>query len=131
RNAARVATASDEHPPFTPHVVARIECPPAITQINLHPGGEVHRKLKGRDLDLGQIAENVTSGGIEGAAERTREVCEVPADSITAGMYICGRGYRCAGAVFKADVIMHVIADRLDSTGAGRRAAETAPRCRR
>src|SRR4029450_10994238 len=89
RNVARVATASDEHPPFTPHVVARIECPPAITQITLHPGGEVHRKLKGRDLDLGQIAEHLTSGDIERAAERNREVCEVPADSITAGMYIC------------------------------------------
>src|SRR5215217_6692507 len=80
-----------------------------------------------RDLNLWQVAEDIASGNVEGTAERNREVGEVPAHSISAGVNIGGRGPRVASAVLELEMIMNVIADGLHPPIARRRVAEAFP----
>src|SRR5215211_7046363 len=83
---AGVATSSDEHPTLTPLVVARIEGPPAVTQVDLHPGRKVHRQIARRNVDLWQVTKDIASGNVECAAERNCEVGEVPAHPVAAAV---------------------------------------------
>src|SRR5260370_36134106 len=81
RHIERVAASSNQHPTDSPRVVAGIECPPAVAQPDLHPGGEIHRFRYRRNVDVGQVAEHVASGDAHRSAEGYREVREVSPDS--------------------------------------------------
>src|SRR5260370_33766233 len=81
RHIERIAAPSNQHPTDSPRVVARIESPPAIAQPDLHPGGKIHRLWHRRNIDVGQVTEDVASREAHRSAEGYREVREVSTDS--------------------------------------------------
>src|SRR4029077_6682153 len=77
----RVAASPDQHPTHPPGVVAWIERPPAVAQPDLHPGGKIHRLRRYRNVDVGQVTEDVASWDAHRSAEGYREVREVSTHS--------------------------------------------------
>ena len=63
------ALLSDEHPAFASLVVPGIEGPPAVAEVNLHPGREIHRCGLLLHLDLGKVAEDIAGRDVQCPAQ--------------------------------------------------------------
>jgi hypothetical protein len=63
------------------HIVTGIECDPHSTEIDLEPGIEVHRLPVGRHTDVAEVAVDVACRDVQAAAQRDREMGEVPANA--------------------------------------------------
>src|SRR5215211_8773344 len=109
-NITGIPPSPNQHPTLTSFVVARIEGPPAITQVDLHPCREIHRQIARRNIYLWQVAEDIARRNVECAAERHCEVGEVPADAVATGVNIGGSRHGRARAVLKLEMIMDVLA---------------------
>ena len=72
-------------------VVARVERVPAVAEVDLGPGAEVHRCAGVGHGDVGQVADDVAGGDVEGPAHRDGEVGEVAADTGAVGERVGGR----------------------------------------
>ena len=96
-------------------VVAGVEGPPAIAEVDFEPGAEIHGAGGERDADVAEVAGGVARGDIEAAAEGDGEVLEVAADADAFGVDVEG-GARGAGELIaEGDFAVHPVAD-----GAGR-----------
>src|SRR5713101_9647045 len=113
RHIERVAASSNQHPTDSPRVLAGIECPPAVAQPDLHPGGEIHRLRYRRNVDVGQVAEHVASGDAHRSAEGYREVREISTDSGAIVEDVEGGRQRVARAVLELEVVVDPVAERL------------------
>src|SRR6202034_895164 len=81
RDVGRVAAARHQNAADARNVMARIERVPAIAEINLEPGGEIHRRLVRRDADVGEISGAIARRTVHAAAERDGEMGKVAADA--------------------------------------------------
>src|SRR6266571_1907349 len=59
RHIKRVTPPTDENASHAPGVVARIESPPSIPKVDLHPGREIHRIGVGRHIKVWKVSEYV------------------------------------------------------------------------
>src|ERR1700722_4779460 len=84
---------SHQHASDAGPVMPGVRRPPAIVQVNLKPGTEVHGGVSRRDADVPEIPGDVTRGYIERAAKRHRQVLKITAHAYALGKYIeCGLG---------------------------------------
>ena len=60
-------------------IVARVESPPAILEIDLKPRAEIHRPGEAGQADVAEVAGGVARGNVHGAAEGDGQVLEVAA----------------------------------------------------
>ena len=67
-------------------VVAGVESPPAVAEIDFEPGAEIHGTGGDDDADVAEISGGVARRDIEGAAEGDCEVLEIAADADTFGV---------------------------------------------
>src|SRR6202044_3938762 len=74
-----VAPSCHQDPSDARVVVARIEGVPTIPKIDFEPGAEVHWRVVGGHADIAEIAGAVARWHVHAAAQRDREVGEVPA----------------------------------------------------
>ena len=93
--------------------MAGIEGVPAVPQVDLEPGAEVHRVHIGRNADVAQIAVAVTRRDVHAAAEGDGEVREVAADAATLGENVQGRLGRARILVAELHMAEQPAADRL------------------
>ena len=109
-------------------VVARVECIPAIAEIDLEPGGKIHWRRVWRHADVAEITSAIARRYIHAAAQCDRQMSEVTADAaLLAVGSPCGFG-RARMLVAEFDPIMDVIADRLHERPAFRNAPKQGPR---
>ncbi len=105
-------------------IVAGVERPPAVVEVNFEPGAEVHGRCGGRHTDIAQISCGVTRGNIQRAAESHREMLEIAANSKALGVDIQG-GFGGAGVLIPEGYLcVYPIADRLHARPAGRHFAK-------
>ena len=126
RDVDRVTAAADDHAADAAAVVAGVEGVPLAVEVDLEPGGEVHRLGRERDVDLGDVAEDVAGGDVQRAAERDRQVGEVAADALAGAVGVDRRGPGVRGAGDPFEVAVDVVDDRLDAFPAGRRGRRSA-----
>src|ERR1700683_459652 len=108
--------------------MARIERVPAIAEINLEPGGEIHRRLVRRHADVAEIAGAIARRDVHAAAERNGEMGKVAADAAALLVRLPGAFGRARVRVAELDVAVDVIANRLHQRPALGRGAEFGPR---
>jgi Trk K+ transport system NAD-binding subunit len=119
-----VPSAADHDAALARGVVPRVEGPPAVTQPDLHPGGEVHGGRVGRHVHVGQVPEDVPGGNVQCAAERNRQVGEVTAHPAPGRVDVRGGRRGGRAAVGERQMAVHVVADRLNAAVAGGKAAK-------
>ena len=117
----------DQNPPEPDAVIARIESEPAAAEIDLHPSCKVHRRIRRRDTDIAYIAGAIARRDIEAAAERDSEMREVPAHTAPLGIGFRSRTCRAGVFVAESEMVMHKIANGLNTRPAGRRIFEKPP----
>src|ERR1700677_1260128 len=66
----------------------RIHRPPAVGQINLEPGAEVHGSKGWRYTNIPKVSGHIACRYVEGAAEGHRQVLKVPAYSNPLGKHV-------------------------------------------
>lgn len=69
----RVAPLSNQYAAKASVVVAWVKDPPLSAKIDLHPTGEVHRRVRRRMADIAHIARAVSRGNVEAATKRDRQ----------------------------------------------------------
>ena len=107
--------------------MAGIEREPAAVEENLEPGAKIHRCWILGHADIPEITRAVAGGNIHAAAERHSEMGKVPADADALGMSF-GRSAVAPGVmVAEFDMVMHVVANRLNALPAAIDAAEPRP----
>src|ERR1700722_17404703 len=79
---------SHQHASDAGPIMPGVRRPPAIVQVNLKPGAEVHGGVSRRDADVPEISGDVTCGNIHRAAKRHCQVLEIPAHAYAFGKYI-------------------------------------------
>jgi len=124
----RVAAPADQHPALAGRVVAGVEGPPPAVKVDLHPGGEVHRLGRRRDVHVGEVAEDVASRDRQCPAKADRDMGEVAADAAAGSVGVRRGGRRDAAAVIETQVAVDVVADRPHPPVARLLAAEQPPR---
>src|SRR2546422_954179 len=77
KSTSGVAAPSDHDSTHPALVVAGIEGPPAIAQVALAPGAEVHRVVGRRHPYVREIAEHIPRGDVHGATEGDEQLREV------------------------------------------------------
>src|SRR5216684_2693008 len=124
RHIGRVTASGNEHASDSRNVVARIEGMPAATEVDLHPGGKIHGAVGRRNSDVTQVAGAVACGNVHAAAESDGQVGEVATDSGALVECLEGRLGHARMLVTESDVVVDVVADRLDARPSGRRRLE-------
>src|ERR1700722_167931 len=105
-------------------VVPGIHGPPAVSQVDLKPGAEVHGRIGWRDPDIAQISGNVARGYVHGPAKGNGQVLKVPADADPLGKDI-QRGLGGAGVLIaESDLGIDPAANRVDPAPTGGKVAE-------
>src|SRR5215213_8472619 len=79
RDIRGVAPTRHQDPADARRVVAGIEGVPMATEIDFEPGAEIHRRIDRRNTDIAEISRAVPGGDVHAAAERDREMGEIPA----------------------------------------------------
>jgi hypothetical protein len=95
-------------------VVPGVHRPPAISQVNLEPGAEIHRRIGWRDPNIAQVPGNVARGYVHGAAKGHCQVLKVPADADPLGKDIQSSLGGSGVLVAESDLRMNPAADRAD-----------------
>jgi hypothetical protein len=128
RNIRRVAAAGDQDPADARHVVARVKDVPLATDIGFEPGGKIHRRIGDRHTDIAEVTGAIARRDIQATAEGDREVGIIAAHAGAIAERL-PRGPAGAGVfVAKSDVLVDVVAHRLDPAPSRRRLAEERPR---
>ena len=96
-------------------------------QIDLEPAGEIHRRIHRRYADIAQIAGAVARRDIHAAAERDRQMGEVPTHAGALLIGFPGGLGRTRVLVAEGEVVVDEVADRLHASPSGRRCREQAP----
>src|ERR1700733_15674575 len=94
RDVDRVATAADDHTSDAGAIVACVEGVPAAVEIGLEPCCKIHLLRGLGNTDLGDVAEHIAGGDVQGTAERDRQVCEVTAYTLAGAVGVGGCGPR-------------------------------------
>ena len=128
RNVGGIAPACHQDAADARFVVARIECVPVLAEINFEPGAEIHCGFVERYADIAEIAGTVSRRNVHAAAQRDREVSEVPAHAASLGMGIPRRLCRAGMGVAEGDAIVDIVADRLHQRPTLRNLREQGPR---
>ena len=81
RDIGSVAAMRDEDAADARRIIARIESVPAPAQIDLDPGGEIHRLVRRRQTNVGDVAGAIARRNIETTAESDGEMRIVAADA--------------------------------------------------
>jgi hypothetical protein len=68
-NIGSIGSLGDQDAANPRHVVARIECVPAATEISLEPAGEIADRPRRRCADIAEVAGAVTRRNVHAAAE--------------------------------------------------------------
>jgi len=128
RHIGGIAAARDQNSRKPRFVVARVEHMPFTSEKDLHPCGEVSRRMRERLTNVAQISGAVTCRNIHAATQGDSEMGKVAADALLLGHCLrCGaRRFRLH--VVEADMSVHEIADRLDAGPTGFRSLEKTPR---
>jgi hypothetical protein len=93
--------------------VAQVERPPAATEVRLEPCTEIHRRVRRRDVDIGDVAEDVACRDVQRAAKGHREVREVPTRALALLQDISGGRRPGARAVRKVNLLVDPVAEAL------------------
>ena len=127
RDIAGVAAARDQHATDARRVVACVEGVPAVAEIGLEPGREVHRPVGRLGADVAEVAGAIARRDVHAAAQRNRQVRIVTAHAaaLVVGLQCGARGSRMR--VAELDVLVHEVADGLHARPAGRPGAEPLP----
>src|SRR4029077_19656420 len=104
-------------------VVAGVECPPAILQINFEPRAEVHRRNI-RNSYVTQISSGVPGGDVKATAKCDCEMLKIAADASAIRVDIQSRLRGTRKGIAECDVPLHPIAYRLYSRPSRRRVSE-------
>ena len=88
RDVGGVASACHQDAADARLVVAGIERVPAAAEIDFEPSAEIHRRRVERHADVAEIAGAVARRNVHAAAQRDREVGEVPAHAALLGIGI-------------------------------------------
>ena len=115
RHVGSIAAAGDEDPADPRIIVAGVECVPAPTQKDLDPGGKVLRCMRRRQADVADIAGTIARRDVEASAERERQMSIITAHALLLLKRLECRTCRARVFVAEGDMIVHVVADRLDA----------------
>src|SRR5947209_19179797 len=101
---------------------------PPAAEIDFDPCCKIHRRVRRRMADIGNVAGAIARRDVQAAAESDRQMCVVAANAVA--LYVC---FRCSpgGAgvlVAEGQVVVYEIADGLHPRPAERRMSEQAPR---
>ena len=108
-------------------VVAGVEGPPAIPEIDFEPGAEIHGAGNGGNADVAEVTGDVAGGDVHAAAEGDGQMREIAADPEALAIAF-GSGARVAGElVTELDVVVDEITNRLHPAPAERGVAEELP----
>src|SRR5580698_354841 len=95
-------------------IVSRIHGPPAICQVDLKPGAEVHRRVRRGYPNIPQVSRYIARGYVERAAESYCKVLKVAAHPDPLGKHIEG-GLGGAGMLIaKSHLGIDPVADGAD-----------------
>ena len=100
---------------------------PAAVEKNLEPGAKIHRCWILGHADIPEITRAVAGGNILAAAQRNSEMGKVAANADALGMSFGGRAVAPGVMVTEFDMVMHVVANRLNSLPAALDIAEPRP----
>src|SRR5690606_10136949 len=101
---------------------------PSSPEVHLHPGREIHRRIRWRQADIADIARAVSRWNVEAPAEGDRQMSEVSANALRNRVRLVGRSCRAGVLVAERDVRMNEIADRLYAVPSERCGSEKTPR---
>ena len=93
-------------------VVAGVEGPPAILEVGLEPGAEVHRRGRRVTPMSPEVAGGVAGRDVQGAAEGDRQVLEVAADADPLGEDVERGAGRARVRVAEGHLRVDPVADR-------------------
>ena len=113
RHIGGIATVRDENTPDPRSVVARVEGMPPAAEIDFDPRRKIHRRVRRRKADVGDVAGAIARRDVQAAAESDRQMCVVAANA--AALSECfGRGSGGARVlVAESNVVVYEIADGL------------------
>ena len=100
----------------------------AAVEVHLEPGREVHGLHGRRDVDLGDVAEDVARRDVQRPAERDRQVREVAADALSRAVGVQRGRPRVRRPRHPLEVVVDEVDDGLHPLPAGRVVAEAVPR---
>src|ERR1019366_3879305 len=109
-----IAARSHQHSADAGYIVAGIEGPPAVLEVNLKPRAEVHGAA-GRHSNVSQITGGIPGRDVQGAAKGDGEMLKVAADTHALGKHIEGRLGGPSLAVIEHHLVMDPVADGLHS----------------
>jgi hypothetical protein len=89
------------------------KCVPAAAEIGFEPSAEIHWGIVERHADIAEVAGAVARRNVHAAAQRDREVSEVPAHAASLVMNILRRLGRAGVGVAENDAIVDIVADRI------------------
>ncbi len=126
-NISGISALRNEYAPKPDAIVTGIEGVPAFSEIDLHPGSKIHRRVRRRNPDIAHITRAIPRGDVETAAERDREMREIPANAVPLGVGLRRRARRAGVFVAECEMAMHKVANGLDARPAERRVLEKTP----
>ncbi len=107
--------------------MACVEGVPAVSEIGLEPGAEIHGCGIGRDSDVAEIAGAIARGHVHAAAKRDGKMGEVAANALPVLQGLV-RGLGGIGVLIaEGDVVVNEVADGLDQRPAFRHFPEFRP----
>src|SRR5580692_830664 len=112
-----------------PDVIARIECIPAASEINLDPRGEIADAPRRRSAHISQISRAIASRNVHAAAECDGEMRIVPAHSDSLFIRLRGTARSTRTLIVERDVLVDVVADRLHAPPAWPSGLKQSPGC--
>src|SRR5262249_42465803 len=121
-----VAASRHDDPTDARDIVARIEREPAIAEVDLDPGAEIHRIDDGH-ADVPQIPVDVAGRNVHAAAKRDGEVRVVAAHADAFLMGLERRSGRARVVIAKPDALVHEVADGLHAAPSWRYVLEQIP----
>src|SRR2546421_4666322 len=109
-NIRGVAPPGHNDPTDARNIVSRIECVPAVAEIDFEPAAEIHRKDQWH-ADVSHVAGNIAGRNVHAATERNGEMTEIAADAMGIVVNVEGGFERIGEVITKGDVIVDPIAN--------------------
>ena len=126
RHIRRIPPVSHHHPANPGDVVAGVKRVPGPVQINLHPGGIIHRPGDWH-ADIGDIAVHIAGRNVHAAGKCNRQMGKVAANPGTLLPTLKGGAGGPGIHIVKGDVVVHIVANRLHPRPTARSIAEHVP----
>src|SRR5258708_23424839 len=113
RDICRIAPACHENLADAALIVARIERVPGPPYVGFQPAREIHRRIRYRYADVGEIAGAVTRRNVETAQQCDGDMREIPTDALAFAIGLPRRLGRTSEMIAKRDMLIGKIANRL------------------